>query len=106
VTVSAIARLTIHDRDRYDRYVAASMPVLRKLWRAAAGAADERPDVVERQWSADKVIVAAFPDRDAHATRGTSAEYQEISKDRVAATEGVVPLVRGDHRQPAQEAMC
>jgi uncharacterized protein (DUF1330 family) len=94
VTVYAIAALSIHDRVRYDRYVAAFMPVLMK-YGGRLLAADERPDVVEGQWSGDKVIVMAFPDRDTFTTWATSPEYQEISKDRVAATDGVVLLVRG-----------
>jgi uncharacterized protein (DUF1330 family) len=36
-----------------------------------------------------------FPDRDTFTTWATSAEYHEISKDRIAATDGVVLLVRG-----------
>ncbi len=94
VTVYAIAALSIHDRLRYDRYVAAFMPVLHK-YGGRLLAADEQPDVIEGQWSGDKVIVMAFPDRDTFTTWATSAEYQEISKDRVAATDGVVLLVRG-----------
>jgi len=51
--------------------------------------------VIEGQWSGDKVILMAFPDRDTFTAWVASAEYQEISKDRVAATDGVVLLVRG-----------
>jgi uncharacterized protein (DUF1330 family) len=98
VTVYAIAQLSIHDRVRYDRYVAAFMPVLMK-YGGRLLVADERPHVVEGHWSGDKVIVMAFPDRDSFTTWATSAEYQEISKDRVAATEGVVLLVRGLSQQ-------
>ncbi len=94
MTVYAIAQLAIHDRVRYDRYVAAFMPVLIK-YGGRLLAADERPVVVEGEWGGDKVIVMAFPDRDTFTTWATSPEYQEISKDRVAATEGVVLLVRG-----------
>jgi uncharacterized protein (DUF1330 family) len=94
MTVYAIAQLAIHDRVRYDRYVAAFMPVLIK-YGGRLLAADERPVVVEGEWGGDKVIVMAFPDRDTFTTWAASPEYQEISKDRVAATEGVVLLVRG-----------
>jgi uncharacterized protein (DUF1330 family) len=94
VTVYAIAQLTIHDRVRYDRYVAAFMPVLVK-YGGRLLAADERPHVAEGQWSGDKVVVIAFPDRDTFTTWLTSPEYQEIAKDRIAASEGVVLLVRG-----------
>ena len=94
MTVYAIAQLSIHDRVRYDRYVAAFMPVLMK-YGGRLLAADERPEIVEGQWSRDKVIVVAFSDSDTFRTWVTSAEYRDISKDRLAATEGVVLLVRG-----------
>jgi uncharacterized protein (DUF1330 family) len=94
VTVYAIAQLSIHDRVRYGRYVAAFMPVLTK-YGGRLLAADERPDVVEGQWSGDKVIVLAFPDRDTFTMWATSPEYREISRDRVAATDGIVLLVHG-----------
>lgn len=94
VTVYAIAQLSIHDRVRYEKYVAAFMPVLVK-YGGRLLAADEQPDVIEGEWSGHKVIVLAFPDRDTFTAWATSAEYQEISKDRIAATDGVVLLVRG-----------
>jgi uncharacterized protein (DUF1330 family) len=94
VTVYAIAQLSIHDRVRYDRYVAAFMPVLMK-YGGRLLAADERPEIVEGHWTGDKVILIAFPDRDTFRMWATSAEYRDISKDRLAATEGVVLLVRG-----------
>jgi uncharacterized protein (DUF1330 family) len=94
VTVYAIAQLSIHDRARYDRYAAAFMPVIRK-YGGRLLVADERPEVVEGHWDGEKVVVMSFPDREAFAAWLNSPEYSEISKDRVAATEGVVLLVRG-----------
>jgi uncharacterized protein (DUF1330 family) len=94
VTVYAIAQLSIHDRVRYDRYAAAFMPVLAK-YGGRLLAADEHPSIVEGQWSGDKVVLMAFPDRDTFTAWANSPEYQEISKDRLAATEGAVLLVRG-----------
>ncbi len=94
MTVYAIAQLTIHDRARYDRYAAAFMPVLTK-YGGRLLAAEDRPAVVEGQWSGDRVVVLAFPDRDAFTKWVSSAEYLEISKDRLAATDGVVLLLRG-----------
>jgi len=94
VTVYAIAQLRIHDRARYDRYAARFMPVLLK-YGGRLLAADEQPAVVEGPWSGDKVVVMAFPDRETFTRWSTSPEYQEISRDRLAATEGVVLLVHG-----------
>ena len=94
MTVYALAQLSIHDRDRYDRYAAAFMPVLIK-YGGRLLAADERPGIVEGQWSGDKVVIIEFPDRDMFTAWANSPEYQEISRDRIAATEGPILLVRG-----------
>jgi len=94
VTVYAIAQISIHDRPRYQRYAAAFMPILVK-YGGRLLAADEHPEVVEGEWTGSKVIMMAFPDRDTFTRWAESPEYSEISVDRVAATDGVVLLVRG-----------
>lgn len=58
-------------------------------------AADEQPSIVEGQWIGDKVVLIAFPDQDTYTVWANSPEYIEISKDRLAAAEGPVLLVRG-----------
>jgi uncharacterized protein (DUF1330 family) len=94
VTVYAIVLLSIHDRARYDRYVAAFMPVLR-TYGGRLLAADDRPEVAEGQWSGDRVVLLGFPDRDTFTTWATSPEYREIVKDRYAAADAVVLLAQG-----------
>lgn len=94
MTVYAIAQLSIHDRPRYESYVARFASVLTR-YDGRLLAADEQPLVVEGQWDRDKVVLLAFPDRDAFTAWATSPEYLEISQDRLAATESLVLLVRG-----------
>lgn len=94
MTVYAIAQLTIHDRERYQRYVAAFMPILTR-YGGRLLAADEHPEVTEGQWDGDKVVLMAFPDRETFAAWLRSPEYQEIAKDRFAAAETTAILVRG-----------
>jgi uncharacterized protein (DUF1330 family) len=94
VTVYALAQISITDRQRYDRYVAGFMPILIR-YRGRLLAAEESPRVVEGSWSFDKVILMAFEDRDSYERWAHSEEYQAISKDRLAATDGVVLLVNG-----------
>jgi uncharacterized protein (DUF1330 family) len=94
VTVYAIAQLTIHDRVRYQRYVAAFMPVLAK-YGGQLLAADEHPEVTEGQWGRHKVVLLAFPDRQTYTAWATSPEYREIAADRLAAADTVALLVRG-----------
>ncbi len=90
----ALAQISIHDRTRYDRYVAAFMPVLLK-YQGRLLAADEAPHVVEGTWPYDKVILMAFDSRESFDRWANSPEYQEISRDRVAATDGVVVVADG-----------
>jgi uncharacterized protein (DUF1330 family) len=94
VTVYAIAQLTIHDRARYQRYVAAFMPILTR-YGGQLLAADDHPEVSEGRWDGDKVVLMAFPDRETFTTWATSPEYQEIRRDRLAAADTIGLLVRG-----------
>jgi uncharacterized protein (DUF1330 family) len=94
VTVYAIAQLRIHDQVPYERYVAGFMPVLRQ-YGGRLVAADSGPEVLEGEWTGNRVVVLAFDDRDAFGTWVDSPEYQEIVKDRWAAAETTLLLVRG-----------
>jgi uncharacterized protein (DUF1330 family) len=94
MTVYALAQVSIHDRRRYDRYVARFMRVFERF-EGMLLAADESPAVVEGEWDNQKVILMAFPDREAFERWAYSPEYREISKDRVASTTGSVLLVNG-----------
>jgi len=97
MTVYALAQISIHDRARYDRYVARFMDVFQRF-EGRLLAADESPLVVEGAWAHQKVILMAFPNRTAFERWAHSPEYQEISKDRVASTTGTVLLVAGLHQ--------
>lgn len=94
MTVYAVAQLTILDRARYDRYMHAFLPVLRQ-YGGRLLAADEHPEVAEGQWAGDKVVLISFDNRDAYLTWAHSPEYRTIVRDRLAAAETVVLLVRG-----------
>lgn len=98
MTVYALAQIRIHDRNRYQRYVAGFMPILIK-YGGRLLAAEERPECLQGDWPFDKVIVMAFKDRSSWQRWAMSPEYQEISKDRVAATDGTVLLVNGIEAQ-------
>jgi uncharacterized protein (DUF1330 family) len=94
MAVYALAQITIHDRDRYDRYVARFADVFAKFGGRVL-AADEAPVVLEGEWPHQKVILLSFRDRAALEQWAFSPEYREIAKDRVAATTGTVLLVHG-----------
>ncbi|AEV85111.1 hypothetical protein ACWT_4087 [Actinoplanes sp. SE50] len=94
MTVFALAQIAIHDRQRYDRYAAAFMPVLTR-YHGRLLAADESPRVVEGEWPYEKAILMSFDTREHFEQWSTSPEYREISRDREAATHGVVLLLDG-----------
>jgi uncharacterized protein (DUF1330 family) len=94
VTVYAIAQLSIHDREAYDRYQAAFMPIFTR-YGGQLLAADESPQPVEGEYTRDKVVLMAFPDREAFQAWADSPEYQEIAKDRRAGADTVTVLIRG-----------
>ncbi|WBB76404.1 DUF1330 domain-containing protein [Micromonospora sp. WMMD1128] len=101
MTVYALAQLTVHDRARYDTYVAAFLPVLARHGGRLL-VADPAPRVVEGDWPHDKVVLVSFDRREDFERWSTSPEYREISRDREAATEGVVLLLDGiGHAWPA-----
>jgi len=94
MTVYALAQFTIHDRARYEAYAARFMEAMA----GHAGrllAADEGPQVMEGEWTGTKVVLIEFPDEAAFHAWKDAPLYREISKDREAATEGSVLLVKG-----------
>lgn len=92
--VYVLAQISIHDRERYDRYAARFLEVL-EAHQGMLLAADEEPVVIEGRWQRDKVVLVSFPDRDRFDSWASSPDYQRISTDRTASTEGTVLLVRG-----------
>lgn len=94
MTVFVLAQITITDRAPYNRYQARFMDVLIK-YGGRILAADEHPKVIEGKWDREKVILFSFKDEPSFTTWMNSPEYQEISKDRVAGSNGVVLLLKG-----------
>ncbi len=94
MTVYALAQFQIHDRERYQSYVARFPPVLAR-YGGRLLIADAAPRTLEGSFAADKVVLLAFPDAEALERFATSEEYQRISQDRVAATTGSVVALRG-----------
>ena len=89
-----VAEMSIHDRDRYDRYARQFLQVLRPF-SGRLLAADERPVTIEGDWRVDKVVLLEFPDRAAYHAWASSPEYRRIAEDRLASTSGHALLVAG-----------
>jgi len=92
--VYAIAIFSITDRAAYVRYQSQFMAVLNR-YKGRVLVADEKPKVLEGEFNDDKVVVLAFANEADFRTFADSAEYQEISTDRRAGTEGFVLLTQG-----------
>jgi uncharacterized protein (DUF1330 family) len=94
MTAYVLAQMSIHDRERYDRYAARFFPTLQPFGGRLL-AADEAPVVLEGEWLMQKAVLIAFPD--AAMARGwmQSEAYREISRDREAATAGTVLMLEG-----------
>jgi uncharacterized protein (DUF1330 family) len=94
VAVYVIVQLTVHDRERYDRYAERFLPTIAP-YGGRVLAAQDSPQVLEGTWPHERVVLLSFADRDAFTSWAESPEYREIVGDRLAATEGPVLLVDG-----------
>ena len=94
MTAYVLAQIRIHDRPTYDRYAAAFLPVLDQ-YGGRLLAADEQPQVAAGTWDWEKVVLVAFPYRQAALRWASSPEYQAISEDRLASTDGVALVIQG-----------
>lgn len=94
MSVYAMIQLTIHDRSRYDAYANAFMPVLEQ-YGGKLLVAQDNPQVMEGEWTGDRIVLLEFSDKLAFVTWATSPEYTEIAKDRRAGSNAVVLLARG-----------
>ncbi len=93
MTTSLLAQLSIHDPDRYARYVMAFTDTLRPF-DGRLLVADTRPEVLEGEWTLDKVVLIEFGDREEADRWATSDAYLAIAGDRKAAANATVIALR------------
>ena len=101
MAVYVLAQFKIDDRARYQRYAARFAESL-DGFDGRLIAADEDPTFIEAGSAVDKVVLIAFDDRQEFERWATSPIYQEISKDRIAATTGTVLLIHGTDQTPTR----
>lgn len=94
MTCYLVGRIAIHDRERYGRYAAAFMPVL-KQYGGRLLVSEENPEPLEGEWDGRKLVLLAFESREAALRWSTSPEYREIAKDRIAGSDAIVVLAEG-----------
>lgn len=94
MTVYVIAQLKFIDEDRYRNYQARFFDVFKNSGGKLL-AADEKPVVLDGEWTRDKVVVMSFPDEPRARAFLDSPGYREISKDRIAGADTIGLLVHG-----------
>lgn len=94
MTVYAIAQIEIFNRGAYDRYQAKFWNVF-KQFEGSLLVNDEHPNVVEGEWSKDKVVMMSFPNETAFYDWANSPQYAEILIDRRAGATLTILLSKG-----------
>jgi uncharacterized protein (DUF1330 family) len=94
MTVYVIAQVKFIKEEYYRRYQARFAEVF-KPFKGRLLAADEKPKVLDGEFTRDKVVVMEFPDEGEAMRFLDSPAYQEISKDRIAGAETLSLLVKG-----------
>jgi uncharacterized protein (DUF1330 family) len=94
MTCYVVGRIAIHDRERYGRYAAAFLPVL-KQYGGRLLVSEENPERLEGDWDGRKLVVLAFESRDAALTSANSPEYRKIAVDRDAGGDVIAVLAEG-----------
>jgi len=89
-----VARIAIHDRERYSQYEAGFMPIFDKYGGQVLAVTDA-PEVLEGPADNRRLVILAFPDRESALNWAGSPEYQEIARHRLAASEGAVVMAPG-----------
>ena len=92
MTVYIIARFKIHDRAGYDRYSENFMQVFEQF-DGTMLSVDEEPTVLEGEFDATRSVLMEFPTAAQAMAWVQSPEYQEIAKDRLAASTGHAIMV-------------
>lgn len=89
-----VAQLEVTDAKMFERYRDAVSPLVDRFggrYRIRGG----ETEVLEGQWSAQRLVVIEFQSREAARLFYDSPEYQQILPLRTEASEGTVAIVEG-----------
>jgi uncharacterized protein (DUF1330 family) len=94
MTVYVIAQVKFIKEEYYRRYQSRFAEVF-KPFEGRLLVADEKPKVLDGEFTRDKVVVMEFPDEGEAMRFLDSPAYQEISRDRILGAETLSLLVKG-----------
>ena len=85
MTVYILSRLTIHDREEYNKYESQFEEVFANF-DGKMLSVDEEPIVLAGEWEATRSVLIEFPSKEAAFSWMQSDGYQKISKHRNAGS--------------------
>ena len=94
MSVYVVARIDIHDRERYGEYEAGFM----EIFEAHGGrmlAVDEAPQVIEGSWDVTRTVLIEFDDAEQMKAWYHSEGYQALAQHRFAAATGDIARLAG-----------
>ena len=94
MTVYLTVQVKIKNRDAYQRYADAFMPVFLKF-RGTMLAADFEPQVLDGDWDKDRIVIMSFPDKEAMMEWLMSDEYRVLAADRDAGADTIALVAQG-----------
>lgn len=94
MTVYVIAQLKFTHEASYRKYQARFFDVFKDSGGRLL-AADEKPVVLDGEWTRDKVVMMSFADEQQAQAFLNSPGYKEISRDRIAGADTIGLLVHG-----------
>ena len=89
-----VAQILIKDKDEYQRYINGVDGVFSKF-NGKYLAVDRDPEVLEGDWSYDRVVIIQFPNEEDLRLWYDSTEYQTLLQHRLKAAKCDTLLVRG-----------
>lgn len=89
-----VGLITIHDRTRYDNYLAGFDEVFER-YDGEVIAVEDVPRVLEGSWPCGRTVLIRFPDDESLLRWYRSPEYQALARERRAAADCSIAVVSG-----------
>ena len=89
-----MANIRISDPQEYQKYLDSSGEIFAK-YKGTYLAVDNDTEVLEGDWTYSRAVLISFPSREDFLAWYNSAEYQEILKYRLSASECDTILIQG-----------